>query len=91
MKCPITVCDSVVVQAEVKVAPNVNIGKVKYRCVGRPRIRMCSNKSNCTYVVSQLICVCFPLSLSAAATAEPSGIICDEPDIKQCDSTLHEE
>ena len=38
----------------------------------------------CTFTVSQSICVQIPLTFSAAATAEPTGIVCGTPDVGPC-------
>lgn len=81
-ECPATVHETVCVQANVTITPNVDlIGPIESFCVHGPIIGACPGEpvSECTFTVSQNICVQIPLSFSADATVEPSGIVCGTP------------
>lgn len=85
MECPTIVQKTVCVEAKVTVTPNAEIGDVESFCVGGPRIDACPVKSSpCTYMVNQLLCVRFPLTISADAMAKPTGIVCDIKDDEPC-------
>jgi len=80
MECPSTVSQKVCIEAKVTVVPEAKIGDVNACCVGKPQFEECEKKSNgCTYMVSQKLCVRFPLTISAAVSAKPAGIICGNP------------
>ncbi len=76
------------VQAQVIITPNVEVGEFKSYCVGGPIIGSCpgtpSPEGECVFTVSQNICVQVPLSSSANATAEPTGIVCGTPEVGPC-------
>lgn len=83
MECPSIVNQKVCVEAKVTVEPEAEIGDVHACCVGKPRFEKCGKKSHgCTYMVSQMLCVRFPLTISATASAKPEGIVCGKPTIK---------
>lgn len=85
MDCPSTVSQEVCVKAKVEVEPEAKIGYVHACCVGRPHFEKCCRKSDdCTYMVSQMLCVRFPLTISATATAKPAGIVCHKPKVESC-------
>lgn len=87
-ECPTTVHETVCVQAEVTITPNVVVGKVQSFCVGNPIIGRCpgtpSTTGTCTFNVSQNICVQVPLTFSATAEARPDGIVCGTPATGPC-------
>ncbi len=91
VECPAIVHDTVCVQADVTISPNVVVGKIQSFCVGRPMIGACpgtpSPTENCSFTVSQSICVQVPLTFSAVAIAEPSGIVCGTPEVGPCPVT----
>lgn len=83
MECPSIVSQKVCVEAKVTVEPEAKIGDVHACCVGKPQFEECRKKSHgCTYMVSQMLCVRFPLTISAAASAKPAGIVCGKPTVK---------
>lgn len=57
---------------------------------GNPMIGICpgtpSPTDECSFTVSQRICVQVPLTFSADAVAVPTGIVCGIPDIGECPS-----
>lgn len=90
-KCPTTVNETVCIQADVTIKPNVEVGEIKSFCVGSAVIGECEGEvsptEECTFTVSQKICVEVPLVFSATAKAEPSGIVCGEPEVGSCVNT----
>lgn len=80
-QCPATVHETVCVQANVTITPEVAVGEIASFCVGGPVIGACPGTPvmDCTFTVSQNICVEVPLTFSANATAVPSGIVCGTP------------
>lgn len=88
MECPSMVHQKVCIEAKVTVEPETKIGDVHACCVGMPRFEKCGKgPSACTYMVSQMLCVRFPLTISAAASAEPAGIACGEPILEPRDDS----
>jgi hypothetical protein len=89
-QCPAIVHETVCVQAEVTIAPDVQVGEVRSFCVDQPVIGPCpgipSPTQTCKFEVSQKICVEIPLTFSATATALPNGIICGTPMTGVCAS-----
>lgn len=86
MACPTTIYETVCVQANVKVTPQVEVGTITTSCAGTPFIGACSGipVEFCEILVSQRICVQVPLTFHANAEATPSGIVCGTPDIGSC-------
>lgn len=86
--CPATVNQTVCVQADVTVTPDVDVGDVESFCVGDPTIGGCSGDlsptGTCTFTVSQSICVQIPITFKASAVAVPSGIVCGTPAVGEC-------
>ncbi len=83
MECPSIVNQKVCIEAKVTVEPEAEIGDVHACCVGKPQLEECCKKSRgCTYMVSQMLCVRFPLTISATVSAKPAGIVCGNPTIK---------
>lgn len=87
-ECPAIVNETVCVQASVTITPDVKTGEIKSFCVGNPSIGRCpgtpSPTGNCSFTVSQKICVQVPLTFSATAEAIPTGIVCGEPGTGEC-------
>ena len=85
-ECPAIVHETVCVQAEVTITPVVVPGTIESFCVGEPIIGDCPGilVDECTFTVSQSICVQIPLTFSASATAVPTGIVCGTPDVGPC-------
>lgn len=87
MECPSVVSQKVCVEAKVTVEPEAKIGHVHACCLGKPLFDKCGEKhSGCTYMVSQMLCVHFPLTISASASAKPAGIVCCRPKVEPCDT-----
>lgn len=90
VECPTIVHETVCVQADVTISPEVTVGTIETFCVGGPVIGKCpgtpSPSNSCTFTVSQNICVQVPLVFSASATATPSGIVCGTPLVGACES-----
>jgi hypothetical protein len=86
--CPAIVHESVCIQAGVTITPNVEVGEISTFCVGSPMIGACpgtpSPTGNCTFEVSQQICVEIPLTFAAIATAMANGIVCGTPETGGC-------
>lgn len=84
--CPAIVNETVCVQADVTITPSVVVGTIESFCVGEPVIGACSGTpvAECTFTVSQNICVQIPLTFSAVATALPKGIVCGAPLVGAC-------
>lgn len=90
-QCPAVVNETVCVQALVTITPDVQTGEIRSFCVGNPMIGNCpgtpSTTGDCSFTVSQRICVQVPLTFSAGAVAEPTGIVCGMPDVGECQPT----
>lgn len=85
MDCPSIVNQKVCVEAGVRVEPETEIGDVHACCIGQPKFKKCGeNDHGCTYMVSQMMCVTFPLTLSASACVNTTGIVCDMPEVTPC-------
>lgn len=86
VECPTIVHETVCVEADVTITPNVEVGQIQSFCVDGPMIGACPGTPSrvCTFTVSQRICVQVPLTFSATATAVPSGIVCGTPDVGPC-------
>jgi hypothetical protein len=85
MECPPIVNQKVCVEAKVTVEPEAKVGDVHACCVDRPKFEECEKgPCGCTYMVSQMICVRFPLTISAAASARPAGMVCCKPSVGPC-------
>lgn len=86
VQCPATVHEAVCVQATITITPDVTVGEIESFCVGGPVIGACPGtpEMECTFTVSQNICVQVPLNFSANATAVPSGIVCGTPSVGTC-------
>ena len=78
MECPPDVQKEVCIQAGVKVTPNVEIGEAQSFCVGSPKFKPCHSE-HCDYLVSQLVCVQFPIKFSADAEVDTAKIVCEPP------------
>ena len=80
--------ETVCIQADVKINPVVTVGEIESFCVGGPNIGACSGlispTNSCTFAVSQNVCIEIPLTFSALAIAEPTGIVCGTPLIGPC-------
>jgi len=89
LACPTTVHETVCVQANVRIEPQVEVGTITSSCCGNPFIGSCPGTPVrfCEFMVSQNICVQVPLTFHANATATPSGIVCGTPDIGGCPET----
>jgi hypothetical protein len=89
-KCETVVNETVCIQADVTITPDVKAGPVQSFCVDNPMIGACpgmkSPTGTCTFQVSQKICVQIPITFAATATAVPGGIVCGTPDIGECPS-----
>lgn len=87
-QCPATVNETVCIPADVTITPQVDVGSIESFCVNGPVIGACpgtvSPTGNCTFTVSQNICVQVPLTFSATAVATPSGIVCGTPEAGLC-------
>ena len=85
-ECPAIVNETVCVQADVTITPSVVVGTIESFCVGEPVIGACPGTpvAECTFTVSQNICVQIPLTFSAVAAAVPTGIVCGEPAVGGC-------
>jgi hypothetical protein len=91
--CNKTVHETVFIQAEVTVTPDVEIGDVKYFCqdssVTKKHGKKPCPKKECTFEVIQKICVEIPLTFSATAAAKPKGIFCGTPQKGKCPKRPH--
>lgn len=87
--CPTIVHENVCVQGTVTITPNIQIGESMSFCLGNPMIGSCPGTlaRNCTFTVSQNICVQIPLTFSATATAAPNGLVCGTPETGECVGT----
>ena len=85
-ECPVVVHETVCFQAEVTITPSLVPVIIESFCVGEPTIGACPGipLEECTFTVSQSICVQIPLTFSAEATAEPTGIVCGTPEVGPC-------
>lgn len=87
MPCQATFNDTVCVNAEVRVRPEVTVGRVQTFCIGEAEIGECTGRRRpfCSFDVSQEICVQIPLTFGARVRAIPRGIVCGEPEVGPCD------
>lgn len=92
-QCLTTVHETVCVQAEVTITPDVEIGDINFICVDGSIIGACRGKpplkNDCTFEVSQKICVEIPLTFSAKAIAVPKGVVCSTPKRGKCRKKNH--
>ena len=78
MDCPVNINKLVDIEGKITISPDVEVGDITSCCVGAPNIeRICDPSDDCAYMVSQLVCVRFPIKISATAAAEPTGVRCD--------------
>lgn len=81
--CPATVSELMCIQADITVSPLVCVGDVCTYCCGAPVIGPCptgeANLTQCTFTVSQTVCVRIPLTFAADVAAEPTGVVCGIP------------
>lgn len=69
--------DEACIQANVKVSPDVRIKNMQTYFVGDPVVEPGTGEApECSYAVSQMVCVKYSLSFSADVQAAPDGIIC---------------
>lgn len=89
--CSAITHETVCVQAQVTITPEVFVGDIQSFCVNNPVIGSCSGlkspKDACSFIVSQNICVQIPLTFSASATARLAGIVCGIPSVGPCPSS----
>ncbi len=79
------IVQNVNIAANVTVESDAKIGEVHASCVGQPTFEQCAEMTcDCTYMVSQMICVKFPMTISATASAKPAGIICEDAFVEPC-------
>ncbi len=83
MKSPDIFTQNVRVAADIKIIPNASVGDIETCCVGDPVLEPCSDSDSCAYMVSQMVCVRFPLCISSAVEVS-AGIVCGEPDCNCC-------
>lgn len=88
MECTSVVNQNVCIETKVTVDPEAEVGDVRACCMGEPKFEKCEKRGGCTYMVSQMLCVQFPLTISATASAKPAGIVCCKPIVEPC---CHEE
>jgi hypothetical protein len=80
MDCESLIDKHICVEAKVTVIPEAEIGRIESHCVGLPEIEeCCCDDRPCTFMVSQMICIRFPLAFSVTAKARPA-IVCDTPE-----------
>ncbi len=84
--CPVTVNETVCVQAVITITPDVTVGEINSFCIGAPNFVACTGTpvEECTFTVSQNICVEIPLTFSVEATATPNGVVCGIPATGGC-------
>lgn len=85
-ECPTMINETVCVQADVTITPNVEVGTIDTFCVGPPVIGACNGEvvQESTFSVSQNICVQIPFNFSVEAVATPSGMVCGSPSPGGC-------
>ena len=92
-QCPAIVHESVCLQANVIIDPNVQVGEIQSFCIGAPIIGACpgapSPERECVFTVSQNICVQVSLNFWANAAAVPTGIVCGSAREEPCPPTDH--
>ena len=86
MPCLTNVTQTVCLNAEVRVRPQITVGEVRTFCRGEAFIGNCTGtlQPYCSFNVSQSICVEVPLTFEATAEARPNGIVCGTPGIGNC-------
>ena len=86
MDCQTIIHNSVCVEAQITITPQVTVGEIQSYCLGNPIIGGCPNIPipRCSFRISQNICIQVPLTFSANASAAPPGIVCAEPGIGEC-------
>lgn len=75
------------INTKIGVTPDINVGEVKSYCVGKPRFeKHVDCKDECSYMVNQMLCVRFPLTFSARATARTKG--CNTNKCNPCHNSI---
>jgi len=84
--CDRVVSQEVCVEASVTVVPTVRAGTPVVNCVGTPSLLRCrernytpSTSGQCTFNVSQVLCVNIPIHFDARATAVRGAVACGLP------------
>ena len=82
----IITCEKIVhqkskVSLPISIEPFVVSGKIKARCCGNPRISI-ECRDNCSYVITQEICIDIPLKFGVSAELKDKFIECDIPYIE---------
>lgn len=81
MSIQCSINENIETDTNVIVTPNIEIGNVKTRCVGKGKITKCCNSCNQpTYMIDQLLHVRFPISYSATASANIQQVSCCDPE-----------
>ncbi|RSK25776.1 hypothetical protein EJF36_02070 [Bacillus sp. HMF5848] len=72
--------------AELIIEPNIIAGTPTVECIGEPEIidMLPEFDDNCTFNVSQDLCVEFDVSFGANASVGANGLVCDDPIIGGC-------
>ncbi len=89
-QCSTIAKDTVCLEAQVKITPDVKIGKPVIKCKGEPFIGRCHGtpQESCSFFVSQRIEVKVPVAFDVDVDAASDGIVCGEPkadDLKEDD------
>lgn len=76
--CDKTIHQKAKVSLPVSVEPFVVYGKIKAKCCGNPKISI-ECKDNCSYVITQEICIDIPLKFGVTTEIKDEYVVCETP------------
>jgi len=79
--CEKTVHQKAKVSLPLLIKPFVVAGKIKSKCCGNPKVSI-DCKDNCSYVITQEICVEIPLKFGVFTAVKDEFVECESPDIE---------
>ncbi|MDF2943194.1 MAG: hypothetical protein K0S01_2052 [Herbinix sp.] len=79
--CERTMHQKAKVSLPISIEPFVVSGKIKARCCGDPKVSI-DCKDNCSYVITQEICIEIPLKFGVSTEINEEYVECEEPYIE---------
>ncbi len=67
----------------VEVSPFAMPGKITTRCYGKPEISLRECKNVCHFIITQKVCIEFPIKFGALTETKKVHFECEKPDVKE--------